>query len=272
MVEKFEDTFTKIKGKHTLVMGVDIEPYQALRNQAPFSPHGQFNYNNLYSNFTISDFLLGYPSAAARSIAKQVTYHDGKFWNVFVNDDIHLTKSLTLNVGLRYEYHQLPTDRRNTGAALVPLAGVPLETPGNAILVVPGYQQADPLCNQPQYIVDQGLPTERHLVACSDQMKQLGFTGRAERSLWFPDRFNYAPRFGFAWRPLSTDKVVIRAGYGLFFELSEFNAFHYGFNNPVQAPNQGNNFDASVTPTTLTENAFSVGAVALNSAFASRST
>src|SRR5262249_15952313 len=227
MVEKYEDTLTITKGKHTMAMGVDIQPYQALRNQAPYSPHGQFYYLNLYSNFAISDFLLGYPSSAGRSIAKQVTYHDGKFWNAFFQDDIKVTKSLVLNVGLRYEYHQLPTDRRDTGAALVPLPGKPLMTPGNAILVVPGYAQADALCNQPQYIVDQGLPTERHLIACSDQMKQLGFTGRAERSLWFPDRFNYAPRFGFAWRPTSSDKLVVRGGYGLFFELSEFNAFHY---------------------------------------------
>ncbi len=270
MVEKYEDMLTITKGKHTMAMGVDIQPYQALRNQAPFSPHGQFNYNNLYSNFTISDFLLGYPSAAARSIAKQVTYHDGKFWNAFFQDDIKVTKSLVLNVGLRYEYHQLPTDRRDTGAALMPLPGKPLMTPGNAILVVPGYAQADALCNLPQYIVDQGLPSERHLIACSDQMKQLGFTGRAERSLWFPDRFNYAPRFGFAWRPTSSDKLVVRGGYGLFFELSEFNAFHYGFNNPVQAPNQGNNFDANVRPTVTTPDAFAAGGTpALKDAFLS---
>ena len=145
MVEKFNDTLTLTKGKHTLAMGVDIQPYQSLRDQAPFSPHGQFRFDNLYSNHTISDFLLGYPASAGRSIAKRVTYHDGKFWNAFFQDDWRVRKNLTLNLGLRWEYHQLPTDRRNTGAALVPLPGKPLQTPGNAVLVVPGYEQADAL-------------------------------------------------------------------------------------------------------------------------------
>ncbi|PYV38398.1 MAG: hypothetical protein DMG06_25735, partial [Acidobacteria bacterium] len=54
------------------------------------------------------------------------------------------------------------------------------------------------------------------------------------------------------------------------FELSEFNAFHYGFNNPVQAPNQGNNFDSNVRPNVTTGDAFSAGgSPALKDAFLS---
>jgi len=270
MVEKFNDTLTITKGKHTLAMGFDIQPYQSLRDQAPFSPHGQFAYNNLYSNYAMSDFMLGYPSEAGRSLAKRVTYHDGKFWNAFFQDDVHVTQNLTLNLGLRWEYHQLPTDRRNTGAALVPIPGKPWQTSGNAFLMVPGYEQADSLCHQPQFIVDQGLPTEHNLVACSDQMKALGFTDRAERSLSFPDRFNWAPRFGFAWRPTASDKLVVRGGYGLFFELSQFNGFHYGFNNPIQAPNQFNNFESGVQPPFTNQTAFiSGGAPLLKDSFLS---
>jgi hypothetical protein len=37
----------------------------------------------------------------------------------------------------------------------------------------------------------------------------------------------------------------------LFFELAEFNEFHYGFNNPIQAPDQFSTFEASTTPTPL---------------------
>ena len=267
MVEKYNDTLTITKGKHTMAMGVDMQPYQSLRDQAPFSPHGQFNFDNLYTNHTVADFLLGYPSEAGRSVAKRVTYHDGMFYNAFFQDDFHVTKNLTLNLGVRWEYHRLPIDRRDTGAALMPVPGMPWQTPGNAFLVVPGYQQADELCHQPQFIADAGLPTERNLVACSDQMKQLGLTDRAERSLWFPDRFNWAPRFGFAWRPTSSDKLVLRGGYGLFFELSQFNGFHYGFNNPVQAPNQFSNFEASVTPPYTTQSAFKDAAAPLLEGF-----
>ncbi|MFN7993552.1 MAG: TonB-dependent receptor [Bryobacteraceae bacterium] len=251
MVEKYEDTLTITKGKHTIAIGTDIQPYQSLRNQAPFSPHGQFGFNNNYSNFTISDFLLGYPSSAGRSIAKAVNNHDGKFINFFAQDDFRVSQKLTLNIGLRYEHHQLPTDRRDIGASLVQLPGTSLFTPGNAVLVMAGYDQASKYCNLPQFIVNAGTPSQYNLIACPDQMKKLGFTGRAARSLWLGDNFNWAPRFGFAYRPTNSDRLVVRGGYGLFFELAEFNEFHYGFNNPVQAPDQFSSFEASSTPTPL---------------------
>jgi hypothetical protein len=44
----------------------------------------------------------------------------------------------------------------------------------------------------------------------------------------------------------------------LFFELAEFNEFHYGFNNPVQAPDQWSYFSPSTTPTPL-QSAFLAG-------------
>jgi hypothetical protein len=251
MVEKYEDTLTITKGKHTIAMGTDLQPYQALRNQAPFSPHGQFSFGNDYSNFTISDFLLGYPSSAGRSIAKAVTNQDGMFINFFVQDDYRVSKKLTINMGLRYEHHQLPIDRRDVGASLVPIPGAPLFTPGNAVLVMAGYDQAAKYCNLPQYIMNAGTPQQYNLIACPDEMKKLGFTGRAARSLWLGDNFNWAPRFGFAYRPTSSDRLVIRSGYGIFFDLAEFNEFHYGFNNPVQAPDQFSNFAANSPPTPL---------------------
>jgi hypothetical protein len=269
MVEKYEDTLTITKGKHTIAVGADIQPYQALRNQAPFSPHGQFSFGNNYSNFTMSDFLLGYPSQAGRSIAKAVTNQDGMFINFFAQDDYRVTQKLTLNLGLRYEHHQLPIDRRDVGASLVPIPGASLFTPGNAVLVMAGYDQAAKYCNLPQYIVNAGTPSQYNLIACPDQMKKLGFTGRAARSLWLGDNFNWAPRFGFAYRPTSSDRLVVRGGYGLFFELAEFNEFHYGFNNPVQAPDQFSTFSPSVTPTPL-QSAFIGGSTPpLSSAFIS---
>ncbi len=252
MIEKYYDALTLIRGKHTLTTGVDIQPYQSLRNQAPFSPHGQFSYNGQYTNFDIADFLLGYPDSVGRSVAKGVNNHDGKFWNAFVQDDYRATGKLTINLGLRWEYHQLPTDRRNVGATLFPIPGAPLFTHGNALLVLPGYAQADAYCNLPQYFDAQG----DHLIACSSDMKKYGFNGRAERSLWFPDHFNWAPRVGFAWRPTNSDRLVVRAGYGLFFELSEFNAFHYGFNNPVHGASQFNSAGTANIPSSFAPPAF----------------
>src|ERR1019366_5192135 len=127
-----------IKGKHTLAFGFDIQPYQSLRNQAPVSPHGQLNYGGLYSGSSIADFLLGDLNGYGRSYAASTNNHDGKFWNFFIQEDWRVSKKLTVNAGLRWEYHQLPTDRRDIGAILFPIPGAGIVHPGNALMILAG--------------------------------------------------------------------------------------------------------------------------------------
>ncbi|MEO5922570.1 MAG: TonB-dependent receptor [Bryobacteraceae bacterium] len=37
-----------------------------------------------------------------------------------------------------------------------------------------------------------------------------------------PDKNNFAPRFGFAWRPFAASSVVVRGGYGIYFDNSVY--------------------------------------------------
>ena len=233
MVEKYNDNVTFIKGRHTIVVGVDMQPYQVLGTQAPFSPHGQFGFDDRFSGYPFADFLLGYPGPdAARSLAKAKSYQLGQFMNAYAQDDWRVTSRLSLNIGLRWERHRMPVDKRDTMAAFLPLPGKPMFTPGNGILIVSGDKNADFACSHPLN------PNDAGLVACADQRKALGFDGRSGRSLVKPDWFNWAPRLGIAWRPTGSDRFIIRTGYGLFFDLGNFNNLHFVFNNPVFAPNQ----------------------------------
>ncbi|MCA1602142.1 MAG: TonB-dependent receptor [Acidobacteria bacterium] len=61
--------------------------------------------------------------------------------------------------------------------------------------------------------------------------------GIFERSLIHPDRNNFAPRFGFAWTPLS--RVVIRGAYGVFFThtVRQGREGLLGFNPPFLVDN-----------------------------------
>ena len=233
MVEKYNDNLTVIRGRHNIVVGADMQPYQVLGTQSPFSPHSQFRFDDRFTGYPVGDFLLGYPGAdAARSLAKIRTYQLGQFLNSYAQDDWRVSNRLSINIGLRWEYHHMPVDKRDTLAAFLPLPGKPLYTHGNGIIIVSGDQNSDYACAHPLNPADLGL------VACADQRKALGFTGRSGRSLVRPDRFNWAPRIGFAWRPTASDKLVIRTGYGLFFDLGNFNNLHFVFNNPIFAPNQ----------------------------------
>jgi hypothetical protein len=42
-----------------------------------------------------------------------------------------------------------------------------------------------------------------------------------------PDRNNFAPRIGIAWKPLP--KTVVRAGYGVNYNLAQYNAIIQNF-------------------------------------------
>src|SRR5207247_11046471 len=76
------------------------------------------------------------------------------------------------------------------------------------------------------------------LVATSAQLAQLGFTGRTARTLIHPDKRDFAPRFCITWRPTTSDKLIIRSGYGIFYDLANFNNQHFVDNNPVFSPSQ----------------------------------
>ena len=46
---------------------------------------------------------------------------------------------------------------------------------------------------------------------------------RFPASLVRSDNTNFAPRAGFAWRPLDSERTVIRGGAGVFYSLEAFN-------------------------------------------------
>jgi hypothetical protein len=98
---------------------------------------------------------------------------------------------LTVNLGVRWDYRSVPYETRNRMAwRNVNYA------PGGLIV-------AD------QSLVDTGIADGAYY-QLSDR-----------RSPENPDRFKvFAPRFGFAWRPIG-EQTVIRGGYGVFFDSAE---------------------------------------------------
>ncbi|MEJ7609170.1 MAG: hypothetical protein WKF37_23585 [Bryobacteraceae bacterium] len=62
-------------------------------------------------------------------------------------------------------------------------------------------------------------PLRMGLVVSPDVPLNLGQVNKAQRgNIFAPDMNNIAPRFGFSWQPWFTDRVVIRGGYGIYFE------------------------------------------------------
>jgi hypothetical protein len=249
MVEKYQDNLTWTKGRHTMVFGADMQFWQVLREEAPFSPHGEIYFDGRFSSLAsqitnvsgisdLADFLLGYPRYAARTLRFLNTNQvGGGFWSWYAQDDFKVNSRLSINLGLRYEYRRPAVDKGNNYATFV-ATGPKFSGPGNGVLVTAADDSLnDSFCTDPSYSYLSSADG-RCLVATSAQRAALGFTDRTRRTLIFTDKRNFAPRFGLTWRPTSSDKLIVRGGYGIFYDLANFNNQHFVDNNPVFSPSQ----------------------------------
>jgi len=174
------------RGRHNFQFGGDFkrQEFNVLGQQ---NGHGTFTFTGAAGGSDFGDFLLGVPDAAAVAFGNADKYFRGSLYDAFLNDDWRINSALTLNAGVRWEY----------GSPLTELYGrlVNLD-------VVPGVSAEVP-------------------VVASDPTGAL--TGqRYPDSLIRPDKHAFEPRIGTAWRPLPASSLVIRAGYGVYYDTSVY--------------------------------------------------
>jgi len=209
------DNLKWVHGRHMLTMGVDIRRYM-LNMIAAFGSTGQVNFNGSYTSnnpalfgqnaystagggSAIADFLLGDPSSVSGPAPGGSDRFDVRAtnWNFFVQDDFRVTSRLTLNLGLRYEIPPAYHDIHNSGAQLD-------MTNGGGFL----WANKDTVAAIQAAGSGAGTGYIQSLARCC-----------VDNKLVAPDHKDLAPRIGISWRPLSTDRLVVRAGYGLFYDL-----------------------------------------------------
>jgi hypothetical protein len=217
------DTLTWIHGKHNWKMGFGVSAYQ--NNQLfDFITNGLYDFDGSISGNGFADFLLGAATDYVQGAAAPSNIRT-KSWSGFFQDEWHLSKTFTLNLGIRYEYNSPKLDTLGRTFSIIP-DDVSSRFPGAPVDVVfPG---------------DHGAP----------------------RGSNFPDRNDWAPRFGFAWNPDGHGKTSVRGGFGIFYDIlkAEDNFQFNGqppffslanFNFPESLT--GNNCDASnESATTIT--------------------
>jgi hypothetical protein len=273
MVEKLEDNVTWTRGRHTIMFGADLQDWQDLRQSNPYSPHGQFTFNGQYSGLAgvipnvggisdLADLELGYPAiAGATRTYTDVNQVGGTFDSFYAQDDMKVASNLNLNLGMRWEFRRPPVDKSNNIVQFIPLRPA-FSGPGDGLLVTALPDAAnDALCTNPidSYLIS---ASGECLVASSALRQQLGFTGRTRRTIMRPYYRDFAPRFGLTWRPLSSDKFIVRTGYGIFYDLGNLNILQFVSGNPVfsQKPYYSTAFGSPPPLTaglpTTTENVF----------------
>jgi len=197
------DTVSWTHGHHNYKFGFSFVPYQN-NTVFDFFVDGEFDFNGKgagFSNNDKADFLMGLPDVFTQ-FGKAPSNIRSKAYYTFASDEWKILRNLTLTFGLRYEYSSPKLDTQGRSFNLQLGANSQVFTNAPTGLLFPG---------------DPGAPKGAN----------------------FPDKNDFAPRFGFAWDPFSDGKMSVRGGFGVFYDILkgednlQFNgqAPFFGFNS-----------------------------------------
>ncbi len=174
------------RSRHNITYGVDFrrQQFNSLGQQ---EPRGTFTFTGLAAGSDFAGFLQGVPDTASIAFGNADKYFRASSYDAFITDDWRVRSGFTMNVGVRWEYN----------APITELYGrlVNLD-------VAPGFTAVAPVL---------GLDARGPL------------TGETyPSSLVQPDKNNIAPRIGISWRPFAASSMVVRAGYGIYYDTSVY--------------------------------------------------
>ena len=107
---QYVDNLSIVRGKHNLKVGINVIR-ELFSQNTDFGGIPSFSFTGLYSGNGLTDLLLGDPQNATASVGDSSQSLMSTFTAGFVQDNWRVTPSLTLNLGIRYEYAQTPHDR-----------------------------------------------------------------------------------------------------------------------------------------------------------------
>jgi hypothetical protein len=250
LTHSFLGSVSQLRGAHTLRYGAEFRVYRAFRNRYSRSAAPDFVFSNTYTrgpfdNSPAAPFgqelaamLLGIPGGAMEFQASSAL--QDKFLAGYIQDDWKISRTLTLNLGLRYEWEAPITERFDRLVA---------GFDPNAVSPVAAQAQAN-YARRP-------IPE----IPAGDFQVRGGLTflnaNGVGRSPFATQKGNFLPRFGLAWQ--ITPGTVLRGGYGIYFEslgVNSIAAIQSGFSQvtPIEA-----SYDSGLSFAATTANPFPNG-------------
>jgi hypothetical protein len=192
------EAYSWVKHNHTMAFGGDFKR-QDRNITTDQNARGTFNFSGIATSafnsngqplpntgLDFADFLLGRPQASSVQFGADSTYFRQNAYDFYANDDWRVNPSLTLMYGLRYEYYS-------------------------------------PLSEKYGHLVNLDIAPNFTAVAPVEAGQSGPYSGAFPNSLIQPDRHDWAPRGGLAWKPSSKHSTVVRLGYGIYYNPTSLN-------------------------------------------------
>ncbi len=199
------DTLTWVKSNHLIKFGADAIHTQIVDPYANNS-RGTYQFNGQWTGNAYADFLLGYLQADSRLLGVNVNQLLSTSYGFFAQDDWKVTPRLTLNLGLRYELNRPPIESAGRWSQFIPQFGKVVAASLDSLNGT-GIGFTNP--SLVETAAQAGIP----------------------QTLVYPSLMDFAPRFGFAWRPFGGNQTVVRGGYGIFYGGNILNGVRNGLAN-----------------------------------------
>ncbi|MCA1621514.1 MAG: hypothetical protein LC795_20020 [Acidobacteria bacterium] len=188
----FADNMTAVLGDHTLRFGGEFKRH----SYDTSLPEEQATEFEKYDNFT--QLLRGVATEADTQFGitgKSFRFRD---LSAYVADDWKLGRKLTLNLGLRWEWFGWPEEVNGRIGNFDPALITDFDNPLGGFIAA-----------------SNARPTG---FASVDQALAATASAGTKHTLNGQDLNNFAPRVGLAYSPFGDSRMVIRGGYGLFYD------------------------------------------------------
>jgi hypothetical protein len=193
------ETLSWIHGKHNLRIGGDYRRVHrnflgGSNSTGSFTFSGKFTEDPALDPATgsaLADFLLGLPQETNIDAPTSKSYLRDNVWDLYAQDDWRVRPSLTLNLGLRYEFFAPYTEKYGR-------LSVVDTNPAQGFTQLAEFQSGG----------------------------TAPFAGGAlPRSLVYPFPLAIAPRLSLAWRVPKLKQMVVRMGYGMNYTVGQYGSF-----------------------------------------------
>ncbi|MBC7925735.1 MAG: carboxypeptidase regulatory-like domain-containing protein [Bryobacteraceae bacterium] len=191
----FLDTVSFQRRNQSIKAGVWIRNAMQTTNYLPAlqGVFGTLDFTGAFSGNGVADLLLGLPRTTSRVAQPNeiTTVATAMHW--FIQDEIQLSRRLTLTAGLRFEHN--PAARESVSNLNF------VFDPNSGRVIVPGQEQLNRIDPKVRAAVPFGLASD---------------IGADTSTLLNQQTKQWYPRVGLAYRPFGNATTVVRAGYGMY--------------------------------------------------------